>query len=86
MCVRECVCLIPSHGDTWLFGRERMAEPVTGSFNLMAAMKVRGQLYSSCNTHWGIVSVCIKTQYTDEVVNRYVALQACLFSHMVKEK
>lgn len=47
---------------------ERVVEPVTGHFNLMATMKVRRELYSNCNTHWGIVSVCIKRQYTGKVV------------------
>lgn len=63
---------------------ERVVEPVTGHFNLMATMKVRRELYSNCNTHWGIVSMCIKRQYTGKVVNRHVALQACSCSHMVK--
>lgn len=63
---------------------ERVVEPVTGHFNLMATMKVRRELYSNCNTHWGIVSVCIKRQYTGKVVNRHATLQACSCSHMVK--
>lgn len=63
---------------------ERVVEPVTGHFNLMATMKVRRELYSNCNTHWGIVSVCIKRQYTGKVVNRHAALQACSCTHMVK--
>lgn len=65
---------------------ERVVEPVTGHFNLMATMKVRRELYSNCNTHWGIVSVCIKTQYTGKVVNRHAALQACSCSHKKKER
>lgn len=53
MLVCVYVRLIPiSQGHKAVWQRERrVVEPITGHFKLMAAMKVRGELYANCKAH-----------------------------------
>lgn len=83
------VCLILSLRDIRPFGGgiKNKKGPIIGHFKLLASMKVRGELYSIYNAHWGIISACMTTQYTglfpltgDGVVIGHVAQEAYSFT------